>query len=152
MPIPQHISTTVKWLRFFPLSGHYNRYTRINVGWYPVFKQNVENHPQHKPGYLHSLLLFFTSFILTSETAHAEESHPGAGSLWSAALPPENTTQCSSWASSVQAAWVALAARVSNEHNNWLHVPNPDTHLDRVAYSSPAGGFCADNNAFSTLI
>lgn len=48
----------------------------------------------------------------------------------------------------MQATWVALAACVSQESNNWLHIPNSDIHLDRETYSTPAGGFCADNNAF----
>lgn len=91
--IHKHHSEVIKIL---PLTGYYNNCSRINVGWYPVFNKNVENHhPQHKPGYLHSLPLFYTSFILKSERAHIEESHPGEGTLQNTELPPKNNTKCS---------------------------------------------------------
>lgn len=63
------------------------------MGWYLVFNKNAEpSTPQHKLGYLYSLPLFYTSFILTGEVAHVEESHPSGGSLGRAALPTKNSS------------------------------------------------------------
>lgn len=68
MLIPQHMMD----LRFIPLTGHDNNFSRTNVGWYLVLNKNVESQPP-SISYLLLLPLFNISFTFTAEVAQLEE-------------------------------------------------------------------------------